>query len=44
MKEVQTTVETLLKRAMDARNSDDAMRFTQAALNAAHIKYALEKH
>ena len=44
MQEVNQTVSTLLEKAAQAKNSDDAMRFSQAALNAAHIKYALEKH
>ena len=43
MKEVIETVEALLARAKKAQNPSEAMQFTQAALNAAHIKHALEK-
>ena len=44
MQEIKQTVSALLEKAALAKNSDDAMRFSQAALNAAHTKYALEKH
>ena len=42
MTEVQKTVDALLKMAAQAQRADDAMRFSQAALNAAHVKHALE--
>lgn len=44
MTEIEKTVETLLKKATAAPRSEMAMKFTQAALNAAHIKHALDKH
>lgn len=44
MKEVvQEVVESLLLRAKKAQNCNEAMQFTQAALNAAHCKHAMEK-
>lgn len=43
MTEVQKTVKVLLAKAANAHQSDDAMRFSQAALNAAHVKHALNK-
>jgi hypothetical protein len=43
MKDIQETVEVLLAKARNAANCAEAMQFTQAALNAAHIKHALEK-
>ena len=44
MKELQKTVDTLLEKATAAHGSADALRFSQAALNAAHTKHALDKH
>jgi hypothetical protein len=44
MTEVQKTVDALLIKAAQAQKSEDAMRFSQAALNAAHIKHALDQH
>lgn len=44
MKELQKTVDALLEKACNAPNSADALRFSQAALNAAHTKHALNKH
>jgi hypothetical protein len=44
MTEVEKTVNALLAKAVKAVRSDDAMRFAQAALNAAHIKHALDQH
>ena len=41
MKELQKIVDALLKKAEDTTVSSDALRFTQAALNAAHTKHAL---
>lgn len=43
MKEIEVTVEALLKRAMQAFDSNDALKYSQAALNAAHVKHALDK-
>ena len=43
MKEIQITVDELLKKAASTEKSDDALRFSQAALNAANTKYALVK-
>jgi hypothetical protein len=44
MKELQKTVDALLEKAGNAHDSADALRFSQAALNAAHTKHALDKH
>lgn len=44
MTEVQETVDVLLVKAAQAQRSEDAMRFSQAALNAAHVKHALDQH
>lgn len=44
MKEIEKTVIALLNLAMQAQMSGDALRFSQAALNAAHVKHALDKH
>ncbi len=38
---VQKTVEALLAKAAKAQRADEAMRFSQAALNAAHVKHAM---
>ena len=43
MQDVIETVEVLLAKARKAASCSEAMQFTQAALNAAHIKHALEK-
>lgn len=39
--DLQQTVNTLLDKASNAGDSADALRFSQAALNAAHTKHAL---
>jgi hypothetical protein len=39
--EVKTHVESLIKKAAEAEKSDDAMRFAQAALNAANARCSL---
>ena len=39
--ELKNQVETLIKKATAAEKSEDALRFSQAALNAAHTKHAL---
>lgn len=39
--DLKTHVETLLKKAADSAQSDDAMRFSQAACNAANAMCAL---
>lgn len=41
MSDLQATVDALLKKAADAHDSTDAVRYSQAALNAAHTKDAL---
>ena len=43
MTDLQKTVDTLLAKATSAHDSGDALRFSQAALNAAHTKHALAK-
>ena len=44
MTELQKTVDALLKKARDAYESKNALRYSQAALNAAHTKHALDGH
>ena len=41
MTDLQKTVDTMLDKAAAAERSEDALRFSQAALNAAHTKHAL---
>lgn len=41
MNDLQTKVNELLAKAAAAPKSEDAIRFSQAALNAAHTKHAL---
>jgi hypothetical protein len=41
MPDIQKVVDTLLKQATEVFDSGDALRFSQAALNAAHVKHAL---
>jgi len=41
MDDLQNTINALLKKATDAERSEDALRFSQAALNAAHTKHAM---
>ena len=41
MIDLQQKVEKLLDKAASAEKSEDALRFSQAALNAAHIKHTL---
>ena len=41
MTDLKTNVDKLIQKAADANNPDDAMRYSQAALNAAHTKHAL---
>jgi hypothetical protein len=43
MSDLKTIVDELLEKAAKAEKSEDALRFTQAALNAAHTKHALEE-
>ena len=43
MTDLQNTVDALLAKAKEAKDSGDALRFSQAALNAAHTKHALER-
>ena len=42
MKELQKIVDVLLDKATMADDSADALRFSQAALNAANTKHALD--
>jgi hypothetical protein len=44
MTELQKTVDELLKKAAASDKSEDAVRFAQAALNAAHTHHALVDH
>lgn len=41
MSDLKKTVDTLLDKAAAADKSEDALRFSQAALNAANTHYAL---
>jgi hypothetical protein len=41
-KELKDVVDALLDKAAKCNKSDDALRYSQAALNAAHTKHALE--
>ena len=34
---INTAIETLAAKGRDAEKSDDALKFTQAALNLAHV-------
>lgn len=43
MTELKKTVDILLAEAAKAHDSGDALRFSQAALNAAHTAHALAK-
>jgi len=42
MPNLKDTIEALLAKAAEVHDSGDALRFSQAALNAANIKRALE--
>lgn len=44
MTEIQKIVDTLLEKAAQTEKSDEALRFSQAALNAAHTKHVLSKN
>ncbi len=44
MAELQKTVNALLNKALKTHDSADALRYSQAALNAAHTQHALDKH
>lgn len=41
MTDLQQKVDEMLVKAASAQKSEDALRFSQAALNAAHTKHAL---
>lgn len=41
MSDLQKNVDSLIEKAASADKSEDALRFSQAALNAAHTKHAL---
>lgn len=41
MTDIKQIVDTLLEKAAKTEKSDEALRFSQAALNAAHTKHAL---
>lgn len=38
---LQTSVDRLISKAAEAEKSEDAIRFSQAALNISHTKHAL---
>ena len=38
MSDIKEKIEKLLEKATNAEKSEDALRFSQAALNAAHAK------
>jgi uncharacterized protein YecT (DUF1311 family) len=42
--ELNKTVDALLKKAAETDKPDEALKFSQAALNAAHTKHALIDH
>lgn len=42
MYELRTEVETMIKKAAESKTPDDAMKFAQAALNAANAMCSLE--
>ncbi len=44
MTDLEMVVKELLRKASQAQRSEDALRYSQAALNAAHTKHALAKH
>lgn len=39
--DIEKQIDVLIEKAVSAQKSEDALRFTQAALNAAHVKYSL---
>ena len=41
MSDLKQNVDKLVDKAASAEKSEDAVRFSQAALNAAHTKHAL---
>lgn len=41
MSDLRKNIETLIKKASEAHHSDDAMKFSQAAANAANALCAL---
>lgn len=41
MTDLQSKVDNLVAKAADADKADDALKFSQAALNAAHTKHAM---
>jgi hypothetical protein len=42
MSDLEKQVEALVEKAVKAEKSDDAMRLSQAALNAAHVAQVLD--
>lgn len=44
MADLENVVDKLLSKAASAENSQDALRYSQAALNAAHTRHALVKY
>ena len=44
MTNLDNTVDKLLAKAAGAEKSEDALRYSQAALNAAHTRAALVKY
>lgn len=43
MTDLKQIVDTLLNKAAKTEKSEEALRFSQAALNAAHTKHALNR-
>lgn len=41
MSDLKAQVDKMIDKAASAEKSEDALRFSQAALNAAHTKHAL---
>ena len=41
--EIDKSIEVLTKKITDSVNSADALRFTQSALNLAHVKTVLKE-
>ena len=43
MSDLQQKVDEMINKAAKAEKSEDALRFSQAALNAAHTKHAMRE-
>ena len=42
-KEVKEAINTLVKKAQDSHNADAALKYSQAALNTAHVAAVLNE-